>query len=163
MDNNNVFFVVCNLIRTGVAALFGPQDPMLSAHVQSIAATLEIPHIASRWELEPPFRQSTINLYPSYSVLNQAFADIVDHWHWRNMVILYEDQFGLVKLQSLLKTPADHKNEVYIQQVLNMDYRGALLAIKEMHIFNIIVDIADEQLHQVLRAVMSVFPSAVNH
>jgi glutamate receptor, ionotropic, invertebrate len=87
-------YLVCNLIRTGIAALFGPQDPMLSAHVQSICATLEIPHIAARWELEPPFRQSTINLYPSYSVLNHAFADIVDHWKWRSLVILYEDQFG---------------------------------------------------------------------
>ncbi|XP_055331757.1 glutamate receptor ionotropic, kainate 2-like isoform X2 [Paramacrobiotus metropolitanus] len=127
---------------------------MLSAHVQSICATLEIPHVAARWELEPPFRQATINLYPSYSVLNQAFADIIDHWKWKSMVILYEDQFGLVKLQSLLKLQSDSKNEVYIQQVHNGDYRGALLSIKEMNIFNIVVDIADEQLHHVLRAML---------
>jgi hypothetical protein len=61
---------------------------------------------------------------------------------------------GLVKLQSLLKAQSDNRQEVFIQQVHNQNYRGALTSIKELNIFNIVVDIADENVNHVLRGVI---------
>ena len=33
---------VCHLLRTGVAAIFGPQSPQTARHVQSICDTMEV-------------------------------------------------------------------------------------------------------------------------
>ena len=41
---------VCHLLRSGVAALFGPQSGTTSSHVQSICDAMEIPHIETRWD-----------------------------------------------------------------------------------------------------------------
>ncbi len=42
------FIKVCHLLRSGVAALFGPQSGTTSSHVQSICDAMEIPHIETR-------------------------------------------------------------------------------------------------------------------
>ncbi len=41
---------VCHLLRSGVAALFGPQSGTTSSHVQSICDAMEIPHIETRYK-----------------------------------------------------------------------------------------------------------------
>jgi hypothetical protein len=52
-----------------VAAIFGPQDKSTADYVQSMCDTLDIPHIATRWDSEPK-RGNVINLYPHPEVLS---------------------------------------------------------------------------------------------
>ncbi|XP_064094424.1 glutamate receptor ionotropic, kainate 2-like [Macrobrachium nipponense] len=40
---------ICSLVRSGVAAILGPQSDQTSAHVQSMCDALQIPHIENLW------------------------------------------------------------------------------------------------------------------
>jgi len=43
--------LVCQMVQQGVAAIVGPTDPIVAAHVQSMAEALKVPHIETRLEL----------------------------------------------------------------------------------------------------------------
>lgn len=66
--NLNKKYSVCELMGTGVAAIFGPLNRFTSEHVQSICDTKEIPHIYGRWEPSQP-RGKGINLFPHADTL----------------------------------------------------------------------------------------------
>lgn len=61
----------CELVNNGVAGIFGPQDKSTANHVQSMCDTLDIPHIAARWDSEPK-RGNVINLYPHPDALSMV-------------------------------------------------------------------------------------------
>lgn len=44
---------VCRQVQSGVQAIFGPADAIISEHIQSICDALDIPHIQMRVDLEP--------------------------------------------------------------------------------------------------------------
>ena len=44
-------YTACELINNGFAAIFGPQDKITAS--QSMCDTLDIPHIAVRWDSKP--------------------------------------------------------------------------------------------------------------
>ena len=56
---------VCQMLKSGVAALFGPESGTTSSHVQSICDAMEIPHIETRWDYLTKRDDYSINLYPS--------------------------------------------------------------------------------------------------
>ena len=85
---------VCGLLRSGVAAIFGPLSGITSMHVQSICDALEIPHIETRWDMQLHRDDLSINLYPRPSVLAKAYIDIVRAWNWRHFAVVYEDNDG---------------------------------------------------------------------
>jgi Receptor family ligand binding region len=58
------FVAVCHLLKTGVAAIFGPQSPQTASHVQSICDTMEIPHLETRWDFRLRRESCLVNLYP---------------------------------------------------------------------------------------------------
>jgi ionotropic glutamate receptor len=67
IKKNNIHFSpsVCHLLKSGVAALFGPESGTTSSHVQSICDAMEIPHIETRWDFLTKRDDYSINLYPS--------------------------------------------------------------------------------------------------
>ena len=67
-----LFFTVCHLLRSGVAALFGPQSGTTSSHVQSICDAMEIPHIETRWDYRLKRDEYSVNLYPHPSALSKV-------------------------------------------------------------------------------------------
>lgn len=81
---------VCHLLRSGVAALFGPEsgekrrtgnfyNPSFyssagttSTHIQSICDAMEIPHIETRWDFRVRRDDYSINLYPNPKVISKV-------------------------------------------------------------------------------------------
>jgi ionotropic kainate glutamate receptor 2 len=45
MVKRNSLSLACLQVQQGAHAIFGPSDPHLGAHVQSICDALEIPHL----------------------------------------------------------------------------------------------------------------------
>ena len=84
----------CEQIRYGVQAVFGPSDGLLASHVQSICDALDIPHLEARLDLEPEYKEFSINLYPAHDVVNQAFQDVMTFLNWTKVAILYEEDIG---------------------------------------------------------------------
>jgi hypothetical protein len=78
----------------GIQAIFGPSDPLLGAHIQSICEALDIPHVETRIDFEPTFKEFSINLHPSQEHMNHAFKDVMTFLNWTKVAIVYEEDYG---------------------------------------------------------------------
>lgn len=85
---------VCRQLEAGIQAIFGPKDPLLAAHVQSICEAFDIPHIEARIDLELNVKEFSINLYPSLNVMNLAYRDLISYLNWTKVAIIYEEDYG---------------------------------------------------------------------
>ncbi|XP_050735254.1 glutamate receptor ionotropic, kainate 2-like isoform X1 [Eriocheir sinensis] len=144
----------CEQIYFGVQAVFGPSDPLLGSHIQSICDALDIPHLEARLDLEPEFKEFSINLHPSHEVLNRAFQDVMTFLNWTEVAIIYEEDLGLIKLQELVKSPPREHMEFMIRQGTPENYRDLLKEVKQKEIFNIIVDTKPENMNHFLRGIL---------
>lgn len=84
----------------GVQAIFGPSDPILGAHIQSICEALDVPHIEARIDFEPLSKELSINLHPSQEHMNKAFKDLMTFLNWTKVAIIYEEDYGKIFTQS---------------------------------------------------------------
>lgn len=78
----------------GVQAIFGPSDPILGAHIQSICEALDVPHLEARIDFEPTSKELSINLHPSQEHMNKAFKDVMTFLNWTKVAIIYEEDYG---------------------------------------------------------------------
>jgi ionotropic kainate glutamate receptor 2 len=81
-------------MQFGIQAFFGPSDPLLGAHIQSICEALDIPHVEARIDFEPTFKEFSINLHPSQERMNHAFRDVMAFLNWTKVAIIYEEDYG---------------------------------------------------------------------
>ena len=65
-------FAVCNMMKQGLVAVFGPQADATANHIQSISDTFHIPHVETRWHYSSESRPFSINIRPHPSVLGQV-------------------------------------------------------------------------------------------
>ncbi|KOC67292.1 Glutamate receptor, ionotropic kainate 1 [Habropoda laboriosa] len=108
---------VCHLLRSGVAAIFGPQSAHTASHVQSICDTMEIPHLETRWDYRLRRQSCLVNLYPHPTTLSKAYVDLVKAWGWKSFTIIYENNEGLVRLQELLKAHGPSEFPITVRQL----------------------------------------------
>uniref|UniRef100_A0AAR5PLJ9 Receptor ligand binding region domain-containing protein n=1 Tax=Dendroctonus ponderosae TaxID=77166 RepID=A0AAR5PLJ9_DENPD len=144
----------CRQMEFGVQAIFGPSDPILGAHIQSICEALDVPHLEARIDFEPASKQLSINLHPSQDNMNRAFKDLMAFLNWTKVAIIYEEDYGLFKLQELVKAPGTAKMEMYIRQAGPSTYRQVLREVRQKDIFKLIIDTNPRNIQQFFRAVL---------
>ncbi|GLV33799.1 uncharacterized protein CBL_11314 [Carabus blaptoides fortunei] len=142
----------CRQMEFGVQAIFGPSDPLLGAHIQSICEALDVPHLEARIDFEPVSKEFSINLHPSQDHMNRAFKDLMSFLNWTKVAILYEEDYGLFKLQELVKTPPAGRTEMYIRQASPSSYRQVLKEVRQKEIYKLIVDTNPRHMSQFFRA-----------
>ncbi|KAK9881447.1 hypothetical protein WA026_016333 [Henosepilachna vigintioctopunctata] len=138
----------------GVQGIFGPLDPVLGAHIQSICEALDVPHLEARIDFEPLSKELSINLHPSQEHMNKAFKDLMMFLNWTRVAIVYEEDYGLFKLQDMMKAPTTAKKEMYIRQANPSSYRQVLREIKQREIFKLIVDTNPRNIQMFFRAIL---------
>ncbi|XP_012273738.1 glutamate receptor ionotropic, kainate 2 [Orussus abietinus] len=142
--------IVCELLGTGVAGIFGPQDKTSAGHVQSMCDTMEVPHIAVRWDPEPA-RGKAINLYPHADTYSTVFYRIIKDFHWKSFTLLYEDGDSLTRMRMLLQRWSNTGNIVTLRRLgKGPDFRSVLRMVKKSTDFDIILDCSYEILPEVL-------------
>lgn len=144
----------CQQVQFGVQAIFGPSDPLLGSHIQSICDALDIPHLEARLDLEPEYKEFSINLYPSRELLNQAFHDLMLFLNWTKVAIIYEEDYGLIKLQELVRSPTRREMEIYLRQGEPDTYRKILKEVKSKEFYNMVVDTKPEHMNLFLRNIL---------
>ncbi|XP_043580328.1 glutamate receptor ionotropic, kainate 2 isoform X6 [Bombus pyrosoma] len=144
----------CQQVKYGVQAVFGPSDPILGQHIHSICDALDIPHLEARLDLDTEAKEFSINLYPAQSLLNAAYQDIMEFLNWTKVAIIYEDDYGLVKLRELVRSPKSREIEVNLRQADPDSYRQVLSEMKSKEIRNLIVDTRPEHMHHFLRMIL---------
>ena len=98
--------------------------------MQSICDAHDIPHIQTRWDLvQSQLNKFSVNLMPSPELLSQvtliikytranlcfqAYKSLVESYGWKSFTLLYQDNYGLMRLQELVTstTRADVKIEM---------------------------------------------------
>lgn len=107
---NSLFSKACSLLSTGVAAIFeSPNENFKqSGIVASLCNEFGIPHLSGHWEPEQPeykqpFRQFTRNFFPNPKSFSRALADIIEENDWTAFTVIYEDDYGLMKLHDILQ------------------------------------------------------------
>ncbi|KAL0110183.1 hypothetical protein PUN28_013673 [Cardiocondyla obscurior] len=144
----------CKQLSRSVQGIFGPSDPLLGAHIQSICEALDVPHLEARVDFEPTFKEFSINLYPAQDHLNNAFKDLISFLNWTRVAIIYEEDYGLFKLQDLVKSPPSVRTEMYIRQAGPTSYRQVLREVRHKEIFKLIVDTDPAHMQQFFRAIL---------
>ncbi|XP_076549026.1 kainate-type ionotropic glutamate receptor subunit 1D isoform X4 [Osmia lignaria lignaria] len=143
---------VCHLLRSGVAAIFGPQSAHTASHVQSICDTMEIPHLETRWDYRLRRQSCLVNLYPHPTTLSKAYVDLVKAWGWKSFTIIYENNEGLVRLQELLKAHGPSEFPITVRQLNEgSEYRPLLKQIKNSAESHIVLDCSTERIYDVLK------------
>ncbi|EEB18839.1 glutamate receptor, ionotropic kainate 2 precursor, putative [Pediculus humanus corporis] len=144
----------CRQLENGIQAIFGPTDPLLGAHIQSICEALDVPHMEARLDFEPFLKEFSINLHPSQQHLNKAFQDLMIFLNWTKVAIIYEEDYGLFKLQDLVKSPPNSKMEMYIRQANPTTYRHVLKEIRQKEIYKLLVDTNPVHTNVFFRAIL---------
>lgn len=135
---------VCQQVKKGVAAIFGPISTVSAAHVQSICGSLQIPNLHTEWDSRDVNERSffAINIYPHYQTMSRAYLDLIRYWGWRKFAVLYEDNDGLVRMQEILKATQDNDFEVTVRklEMINGNYMSIMKELKNNGEFRIMVD-----------------------
>ncbi|XP_011503888.1 PREDICTED: glutamate receptor ionotropic, kainate 1-like, partial [Ceratosolen solmsi marchali] len=147
---------VCHLLKTGIAAIFGPQNAHTASHVQSICDTMEIPHLETRWDFRLKREGCLVNLYPHPSTLSKAYVHLVKSLGWKSFTIIYETNEGLVRLQELLKAHGPTDYPITIKQLgedskIGHGYRPLLKQIKNSAESHIVLDCSTDKIYSVLK------------
>ncbi|KAM8975869.1 glutamate receptor ionotropic, kainate 1 [Pelodytes ibericus] len=149
----------CDQLALGVAALFGPSHSSSVSAVQSICNALEVPHIQTRWKHPSVDNKDTffINLHPDYAAISRAVLDLVLHYSWKIVTVVYEDSTGLIRLQELIKAPSRYNIKIKIRQLPsgNKDARPLLKEMKKAQEFYVIFDCSHETAADILKQILS--------
>lgn len=109
----------------GLAAIFGPNSLKTTSVAESISRQFEIPHLQTNWAPKSIYKDGTVlNVYPDPVLLSEGLAVLVRHMNWRSYTILYENDYGLMRLQEVLKIPQVDSIPVLVRQLgPGNDYR----------------------------------------
>ncbi|XP_072754904.1 glutamate receptor ionotropic, kainate 2 isoform X6 [Anoplolepis gracilipes] len=74
--------------------------------------------------------------------------------NWTKVAIIYEDDYGLVKLRQLVRSPRIRDIEISLRQADPNSYRQVLSEMKSKEFQNLIVDTKPEHMHHFLRMIL---------
>ncbi|XP_074042749.1 glutamate receptor ionotropic, kainate 2 isoform X2 [Leptinotarsa decemlineata] len=145
---------VCHQVQFGVHSIFGPSDPLLGTHIHSICDALDIPHLEIRLDSENDVREFSINLHPAQNLLSSAFEDVMIFLNWTRIAVVYEDDYGLMKLRELVRPSRNIQLDIHLRQANPESYWSVLMDIKKKEIHNIVVDTRASNMHHFLKGIL---------
>ena len=119
----------CNVLKRGIAAIFGPLSHASADHIRSITDSVEVPFIDTRWNFHPSSRifgkdkgdEYTISLHPDvetmsglgkkaqikshqysfFVILGSGYVDLITQYGWDTITILYENNDSMMRLKKI--------------------------------------------------------------
>lgn len=76
------------------SAIFGPKDPELGVHIQSLCDSLDIPHLEARLQNlgeRDINREFSVNLHPGSLAISESLRELVIYLNWTRVAIIYQD------------------------------------------------------------------------
>jgi hypothetical protein len=91
---------VCNELNEGRIAIITIGNCQVFSYVQSIANQLKIPYLTIKWENQRELQhqdneefielKSSLNIHPPANRIIEAVIDLVNHYKWEYVTILYQ-------------------------------------------------------------------------
>lgn len=112
------------MFSDGVAAIFESTNEKFkqSGIVASICNEFGVPHFTGAWipeipNYKRPFRQFTRNLFPSTRMFSRALADLIEDYDWKSFTVIYEDNYGLMKVHDILQYHDSTNGPVMVRRI----------------------------------------------
>jgi hypothetical protein len=161
-------------LNDGRLAVIAIGENPVFIYIQSITNTLKIPYISIKWDtleeehtilsLAAAYQSdiyenndsqiliNQINVHPPAYKLMKAIIDLIDHYKWEYVTILYSESSGLDRIEDLIRLPRkslnDNKLRLQVRQ-LSSDIEKWIYVIKDVKLSgssHIIVDIPTKYL-----------------
>ena len=80
-------------------AVFGPKSHSLAAYVNSLCASMQVPHMemhgnALEFPAMSPSHALSVNLFPEADQLGNAYRDLIRFYGWKKMLVIYSSADG---------------------------------------------------------------------
>ncbi|CAI5452109.1 unnamed protein product [Caenorhabditis angaria] len=132
LDHYDALKKACKMIeKDHVVALFGGSHPALNAQLERLTDELDIPLLTSIDDLENSQGFSKIDFWPR-AELFEAIVDLFEHWKWTRIVLVYEEDIRIRRLEKLLESEKYSHIKFYLIKVDNKDYLKAAKQVKEL-------------------------------
>ncbi|KAK7479655.1 hypothetical protein BaRGS_00029121 [Batillaria attramentaria] len=133
---------VCFQAEKNTVAMFGPRSPAVSGFVNSLCASLQIPHLEMRLETEFMRTAHALTLNPGSSCLGNAhrlcFCDGLPKMYDKDI----ELHIHLIKVQNVIRGEQQRRLEIVVRQVDANNMRSVLKEAKTKKWRNILVDLS---------------------
>ncbi|CAK1555313.1 unnamed protein product [Leptosia nina] len=165
-DSYSVWRNLCSNKDMQPIAIFGPQTPIFDGAVRDQCAIANIPHIQATWQPMDPYfedeiasikndetdededdddetpvyKNISINFYPSAEDISYAYARLLKYYRWENFAVLYEDDFGLLRIQKILAEYTDQVPVTVRRLDPNGDNFRIFKELKKFKEFRILLD-----------------------
>ncbi|XP_068617451.1 uncharacterized protein [Battus philenor] len=155
-DSFSASRAACDLLSSGVVAIFGPTDVDSAAAVEARCRAAGVPHIQAVWRPSPVrgIKRETppgINLFPEAVSLSKAVALHIKDSDWNFYVLLYDDDHGLKRLQEILKH-ADPKHKWFVRRLKpGEDNRPLFKTLKSTGATRVVIDCPADRVLEYLR------------
>ncbi|CAG4929986.1 unnamed protein product [Colias eurytheme] len=187
-DSYSVWRNLCSNKMMQPIAIFGPQTPIFDGAIRDQCAKANIPHLQATWqpmdpyleeEIEntdeeidsevdeeaadesPVYRNISINFYPTAEDISYAYAALLKYYRWENYAVLYEDDFGLLRIQKILAEYTDQTPVTVRRLDPNTDNFKIFKELKRYKEFRIILDCHIDRVLKYLNEAQGV--NMVNH
>ncbi|CAF4801980.1 unnamed protein product [Pieris macdunnoughi] len=183
-DSYSLWRNLCSNKDMRPIAVFGPQNPIFDGAIRDQCAIANIPHIQATWQPMDPnieeiiannddvinddesndtpvFKNISINFYPAAEDISYAYAMLLKYYGWENFAVLYEDNFGLMRIQKIL---AEYTGQIPVT-VRRLDPNGdnfkVFKELKRFKEFRIILDCHVDRILKYLHEARGV--NMINH
>ncbi|XP_014272498.1 glutamate receptor ionotropic, kainate 2 isoform X2 [Halyomorpha halys] len=156
-DSYNTSRRVCTLASQGIGGIFGLHSTEAIGIAESTCDAMDIPLIKAYWDASSMPSKSVINIYPDPKILSKVLVDVIEDMDWTSYAILYDSDYGLLRLQELLKshkrafTSEGHVPFTVWQIEPEGDVRPILKHIQKTSETRIVLDCATERIIDVLK------------
>lgn len=103
-------------------------------------------------EYKRPFRQFTRNFFPSPSIFSRALADLMEDYDWNSFTVIYEDNYGLMRVHDILQHHDTTKGPIMVRRITEED--DQLPMLKEIAMYGetrIVLDCSLDRILSILQ------------
>ncbi|CEF66118.1 Ionotropic glutamate receptor domain and NMDA receptor family and Extracellular ligand-binding receptor domain and Glutamate receptor, L-glutamate/glycine-binding domain and Periplasmic binding protein-like I domain-containing protein [Strongyloides ratti] len=134
----------CQLIeKQKVVALFSTADRNMNMQIQDITTKIDIPFFSTindfsndklsilKNNKENGIWSTKIQMFPK-EYIDEAISDLIKHWKWNRLIIVYSDIRRINRLITFLENPSYSYIRFILIRVVKNDFLGAAKQVKEL-------------------------------
>jgi len=168
---------VCNELSEGRIAIIAVGESRVFSHLHTIMTPLKIPFIFIKWNtleeeellidkindlahddelyLDENYQ---LNMHPSANHFLKAVVDLIAHYKWQNVVVLYHEERGFDHIMELVDLPRRWPTKLDVRlRGLSADVESWIFLLKDVRLSgssHIIVDVQTKYLNKFLQQVI---------
>ncbi|PAA94376.1 hypothetical protein BOX15_Mlig020012g1 [Macrostomum lignano] len=145
---------VCQMLEEGAVALIGPDNAAGSPGplAASVSSLTRMPQLELQSALSTT-EEFMLHLYPSVDHISRCLIDIVDYFRWQEVLVVYENEESLFRLENVFSNRRDTKALYFrIKRYIPAEVYSLLKEVGSAGWTKIIVDLSLQSTAHFLRA-----------